>query len=326
MRTDGRLNGMALNGQEGQRGSLVEISTETAAGTVIGDDGIQGGPIYMAFTIIDAGNDRRISYAASTDDRLFAFDADSGSTDDQLTGTDNTDTDPDPPGADILGLDPADTVTGLAFVAGDLYGVTDTGKLLLFDLSGFLDPNDPATATVTVIATLTAPDPLNPTIMVPVPFSGLSKGPTNVETTLLGTAGPYAEMLFATDSLGGLHSFDTAGIFQNILAGGRHSVETGLPGLLGVAFSSLDYNLWHTSGRQDTADGRGIYPTPDGNRGDVHVLGWHRVLFWTRGRCRTAGRPSIQYEQRGLQHVQSARRCARHFDERSVQSCRIRLR
>ncbi len=273
MRTDGRLAGMRLNGGDGERGSLVHISTETAAGTVVGDDGIAGGPVYHAFTIIDAGNDQRISYAVTTDNRLFAFNADTGSTDEQLTGTDNADADPDPPGASILGLDPTDLVTGLAFVAGELYGVTNTGKLILIDLGPPFFVADPSSANATVIATLTMPDPLNPTQMIPIPFSGLSRGPTNVEV------GAYAEMLFATDSLGGLHSLDTAGVFQNILAGGRHSVDTGLPALLGVAFSSLDYNLWHTSGQQDTADGRGIYPTPDGNRGDVHVLGGTGYYF-----------------------------------------------
>jgi hypothetical protein len=262
MRTDGRLIGTALGGNDGQRGSTIEISTVNGAGTVVGDDGVaMPAPAYQAMTVFDTPNGR-ILVKVSEFNLVYSFNADTGTTDVQLTGTDNT----APPAlASLVGQ-----VTGIALIGGTFYGVTDAGEVFTFDrLAG----------AETIITTLMMPDPLNPTQMVPIPFSGLAAGPLNAERTALGQPGPYAEMLFAVDVLGGLHSFDIAGVFQNVLAGGRHSVETGLPLLSGVAFSSLDYNLWHTSGQQDTADGRGIYPTPDGNRGDVHVLGGTGFYF-----------------------------------------------
>ena len=278
MRTDGRLIGMVDGGPTVDPGSTVEINAGDATGTVIGDDGVQGGRIYPGITI--TGNQRRILWAVDTNNQLFLFNADTGATDEDLTGFDND------PGLTLAELDPTSTpgmevyidfteqITGLAFVGPDLFGVTEAGKLVIINpRSPQPPPPDPPPdpeiiyAQVTVVAELMKPDPFDPTAMIPIPFSGLSRGPTNVE------GGAYSQMLFGIDSDGELHAFDTEGVLQNFFAGGFTSVNTGVPAATGVAFASLDYNLWHTTDNRDTDAGRGIYPTPDGNRGDVHVTG-----------------------------------------------------
>ncbi|MEX2142880.1 MAG: NF038122 family metalloprotease [Pirellulales bacterium] len=305
MRSDGRLIGMALGGNEAERGSTIELGIGQNTQTTVGDDAIQDGPVYHAMTVVDAGNNRRIIYAvaAPTPDlpqMFYGFNADSGTTDDNLTGFDNDPGKrlgtlvPNLPVGQIMYEEFTERVTGLALVQGEFYGVTDMGTLIKIDPNAPDEeppadpPPDPAEewAQVTIIATLTKPDLFDPMAMLPIPFSGLSLGPENVEAAFPGALGPYAEMLFATDDDGDIHAFDVDGVLQNVFAGGLPSVSTGLFGLTGLAFSSLDYNLWHITDRRGQDDGRGIYPTPDGVRGDVRVLGgagWHFGLERDKG-------------------------------------------
>ncbi len=118
-------------------------------------------------------------------------------------------------------------------------------------------PAAPIVATV-VQAAIRMPDPTNPTQMINIPFSGLSRGPQNVEN------GAYANRLFATDNLGNLHALELTGTLAPIFSGGKTTVRTGLTALTGLAFSSLDYNLWHTTDRREGDPGHGLQPTSDG--------------------------------------------------------------
>ncbi len=256
MRTDGRLLGMSLGTTPG---STLEIDTGTAGFAVIGDDGIANDPRYQAFTVRDVGNNRRIMYAVSEDNELMVFNADTGTTDDQLTGADN-----DVPLTLSIGMaDFTEVVTGLAYLNGTLYGVTDAGSFISIDLAnlGNDPPPDPAPqivrAQVTVISTLMDPSATPPT---PIPFSGLSLGPRNAE------GGEYAERFFATDADGKIWSLDDAGVLQPLFVDGKLSIETQLPGLSGLAFSSLDFSLWHVTERREGDAGHGLDPTPDGVR------------------------------------------------------------
>jgi hypothetical protein len=105
-----------------------------------------------------------------------------------------------------------------------------------------------------------------PTIPVPVPpdsvdrafidniafgpsFSGLSRGPQNLQD------GFYANTFFATTSDGALYGISGEGIPQTIFDSDQDGVleqrlETSLNGLTGLAFSPLDFNLWHTTFRR----------------------------------------------------------------------------
>ena len=88
-------------------------------------------------------------------------------------------------------------------------------------------------------------------------FSGLTKGPQNLE------GGAFAELLFATDSGGNLHAFDLNGIPQKIFANGEASVSLGVGGANGLAFSTLDENLWHVSSDRNDDFGHGRQPVFD---------------------------------------------------------------
>lgn len=87
----------------------------------------------------------------------------------------------------------------------------------------------------------------------PIQFTGLSAGPPNVEN------GRYARTLFATDSGGTIYAFDENGQPAPIFLNGATKVEVNIPfqgvntgeflffGIEGLAFSSLDSNLWHAT-------------------------------------------------------------------------------
>jgi len=70
-------------------------------------------------------------------------------------------------------------------------------------------------------------------------FSALTAGPRNVEDER------YADMLFATDVQGRLFALDTTGKLQPIFLDGATSIQTGVAEVQGIAFSNIDYNLWH---------------------------------------------------------------------------------
>lgn len=87
-------------------------------------------------------------------------------------------------------------------------------------------------------------------------FQGLALGPENVE------GGLFAQTMFGITEDGEMFAFDTTGDLQPVFVDGRTSVPTGLSSVNGLAFGTLDYNLWHISGRRGGAaaadDGHGV--------------------------------------------------------------------
>lgn len=85
----------------------------------------------------------------------------------------------------------------------------------------------------------------------PVVFTGLTAGPPRVEN------GRYARTLFATDAEGTIYAFDENGQPAPIFLNGATKVTVNTPffgggsgvffGIQGLAFSSLDTNLWHAT-------------------------------------------------------------------------------
>jgi len=147
-------------------------------------------------------------------------------------------------------------VTGLAYVGDQLFGVTSAGDFLsISDTSG-------------VATRLAAP--------LGVSFQGLALGPQNVsEFDALGneTVSRYRNLLFAIANNGDLHAFDTAGIPQMLFDSDGDDVpdsatiNTGLAGITGLAFSPLDFNLWHPTFRRGQADtNHGVQPLFDNSR------------------------------------------------------------
>jgi hypothetical protein len=139
-------------------------------------------------------------------------------------------------------------IQGIAFSGGQLYGVTDAGRLYRIN-----NPNGAATATLI-------------TQFPGVSFSGLTCGPANVEN------GKYANLLFATDFGGRLYAFDTAGNAQTLFANGATSVPTGINGLTGLAFTPFDYNLWHVTNRRQGDAGHGLDPTFDNDENRTSTI------------------------------------------------------
>ncbi len=155
----------------------------------------------------------------------------------------------------IGGSAPGGDITGMAFVGSRLFAVSDTGGLfeILSPASNFAIADYVETATELLTA---GTDFLgNPG---PIQFSGLTAGPPNAE------GGRYADMLFGIDVNGRMYAFDTSGALQPVFVDGQTSVDTGLFNVDGIAFSDLDYNLWHLTTTSDNTPPRG-FPNNDGH-------------------------------------------------------------
>ncbi|NLE39942.1 MAG: hypothetical protein GX621_18135, partial [Pirellulaceae bacterium] len=176
--------------------------------------------------------------------------------------------------------------TGLDFVDGRLYGVTDAGWL--YPIDGYSNtPRDAKvvdkegeteippqwTATNWLIDfSLAEAYDLNTAFELPlIEFSGLSVGPPNVE------GGSYAMTLFATDNAGAIYAFDAEGVPSPVFLDGLATITLGITnpmtgavnpiaGATGVAFSTLDYNLWHITQNRRTDEGHTITVAPDESR------------------------------------------------------------
>ncbi len=164
------------------------------------------------------------------------------------------DTGDTPPGPFIIGgSTPGGLITGMATVGGVTYAVTGEDPLTPGLQGGGLYRVNLFNGSVDLVNTATA--------LAGIDFEGLVAGPLNVE------GGAYANMLFAIDSGGTLHAFDTGGVPQPVFVDGATTVATGASSQ-GLAFSTLDYNLWHTTDQRRGDDGHGIDASFDLSRGE----------------------------------------------------------
>ncbi|WP_417391247.1 Ig-like domain-containing protein [Gimesia sp.] len=154
-------------------------------------------------------------------------------------------------------------VTGMAFDdfnvsvgSTPLLGVTDAGELVSINASTI------DRGALTVINDGTGE------VFAGVEFGGAALGPQN----LYGAA--YSNYVFATTTDGMLIAFDSSGTLQGVFGtavaddgtgGGNESVDASITSH-GIAFSPLDFNLWHTTQRQGTTAGHGINAAPDNSR------------------------------------------------------------
>ncbi len=125
----------------------------------------------------------------------------------------------------IAGAAPGGLITGIAFVGGTMYAVTDTGGL-------FTVTNPGGRGAQAVYIPTSAQD------LQGIDFQALSVGPARTED------GRYSQILFGMDSNGALYAFDTTGQLQPMFVDGQTSVETGLGAVNGIAFSTLEENPW----------------------------------------------------------------------------------
>ncbi len=115
---------------------------------------------------------------------------------------------------------------GMAMVGSRMLAVTDTGGL--FEIRNYAAPESAVANYLESSAELLG-----------IRFSGLTVAPRGLEN------GRFSNLLFGIDSRGGLHAFTTDGELQEVFSNGQSSVNTGIGGANGLAFSSLQENLWH---------------------------------------------------------------------------------
>ena len=184
----------------------------------------------------------------------------------------------DPP-LTTVGQGPGGMITGLAQVNGILYAVDDEGGLYVVNnptsyqqdnqLDNFLTPADTDTAPDVIdgSAPVVGSGPSLTYVttssrdLLGINFTGLTVGPQSTE------GGRYANMLFATSEDGRIYAFNTSGQLQAVFNNGATSVATGITGLRGLAFSPVEENPWHVTGRRGADAGHGINASYDLSRG-----------------------------------------------------------
>ena len=265
MRTDGRLFSRESDHQthpsdDNKAGYTVEVDAGTGVisgfgRTTVGSDNL---PNY------DGNDDSQAmayhEYQNATSggsvinyDLYFTVDGASGS---YLYKANPTNGQADPPDQDggvglrgILAV-PGDT-TGLTFIGNRLFGVTNEGILFETDRNvSFID----------VLADFGTS----------VPFSGLALGPQNLDYDGDGIGGDLANTLFACTSNRWLYAIDTEGnqitLFDTDQDGELESRASIISGATGLAFSPLDFNLWHATEARYADAGHGIETAPDNSR------------------------------------------------------------
>ncbi|HEV3341035.1 MAG TPA: hypothetical protein VG125_11785, partial [Pirellulales bacterium] len=165
----------------------------------------------------------------------------------------------------LTGVAAGETITGMAFLNNLMFAVGNLGHLYTVDIPTF--------ATLTTKANL-----IGNVGGLSLPFSGLSDGPPDVEN------GKYAKMLFTTavdpitgqNDLFAINADSTSATFGQLVPifnGGTPAspvsadrVPLSVGNVASLAFSTLDYNLWHVSDNRKTDPGHGVNVAPDQSR------------------------------------------------------------
>jgi hypothetical protein len=141
------------------------------------------------------------------------------------------------------------TITGIAVqnVAGSpVFAISSTGGLYRVNTTLTANPGNIGT----FVGQVAAP--------AGTVFTGLTAGPRTLQ------GGQYANLLFASTQSGNVFAFNTSGVLQPVFALGATSINTGRIGLNGLAFSTLDYNLFNVSNQRGGDAGHGNPGSPDG--------------------------------------------------------------
>jgi hypothetical protein len=231
------------------------IVTHQTNGTTVQNVGVQ----IRTMAYVQNGTTRQLfgigSYvggtgAAAFTNGLYEFDPNTGAV---VVPPDAANAGPGPTFTPVL-LNPAgvsltEQITGLASIGSTLYAVTNQGGLYIV--------NSPATGAASVQFIGQVKDANGNAIA----FTGLTNGPPDVNN------GAYANDLFGVDANGNLYAFNTSGTLQDIFNNGTSaSVSLGLTNIVSLAFTTLDYNLWHVTDARATDPGHGINSAPDNSR------------------------------------------------------------
>lgn len=135
------------------------------------------------------------------------------------------------------------------------YAVDDSGGLYLFDLFSVVDSSTQLLQT-TFIGDIGTANGLGA-----VDFQGLTFGPADVQVDPITLEGRYENTLFAISSAGELFAFDVNGRPDPIFVDGQTHIPTDAGAFgarpTGLAFGTLDQNLWHVESRNIDDDGVG---------------------------------------------------------------------
>ena len=160
--------------------------------------------------------------------------------------------------AGVLGV-----TAGMAFIGGQLFGVSSGGQFYSISLGG-----GGGGGLSTLIADLSTSG--TSFLLAGEGFSGLALGPQNLQGGPLNTVGFYSNMLFALTTSGRLVALNTLGVPQSIfdsdLDGLADSTSVPTATGTGLAFSPLDVNLWHPTIARGTDVGHGINAPFDNTR------------------------------------------------------------
>ncbi|PQO26036.1 hypothetical protein C5Y96_21535 [Blastopirellula marina] len=168
-------------------------------------------------------------------------------------------------------------VTGVAWVGNNVYAVTNTGGLFLLTTDGNFTPtvgNDEIAADF--ITTLTDSKG------APLTFASLSAGPSRAE----GGNTQYSDVLFGVTTSGDIYAFDGNGAAQFVFHGNRSNISTGLSGINGLQFGTLNENLWNINGIGKDEAGHGITVPVDNSR--TGVSGGSSLYFGNTDKTFTA--------------------------------------
>ncbi|MEO2028598.1 MAG: hypothetical protein ABGZ23_22215, partial [Fuerstiella sp.] len=181
-------------------------------------------------------------------------------------------------------------VTGLVTMDGGIsfYAVDDAGGLYRVDRSGsqtstsvFGGVNNPFFNQISTTLIRNIGADASGVGALNLNFEGLALGPENVENGLL------AQTLFGITNDGDIYAFDTNGDLQPVFVDGQTSVSTGLFGVNGLDFGTLDYNLWHVTSRRGLLgavdDGHGVDVAPFDNSVSLPKPGGSSLYFGFEG-------------------------------------------
>ena len=235
----------------GTFGTLVSRGVATDLGS---NGSVSGGAIAIAFLAEDTAETIAIRTAQAIN--LAAISGITASASGRDVVISNASIDTSPTRVPTLPLKAADLapggdVTGIAVINGVMFAVSDAG--------GLYRVNSP-TETFGAGGGQTGTYVTGSSDLLGIEFTGLTAGPRNLAN------GRFANLLFGTDRQGRIWAFNTQGVLQPVFANGATSINTGLFGINGLSFSTLDYNLWHQSTNRSADAGHGLPATPNGSR------------------------------------------------------------
>jgi len=282
MRPDGVLFGVQSNS-----GTLRRLNSADSSQSAGGDDGIPtfgggtqdfGGMAFRrtpevvsgSYELYVANNRNWDADGANNNNEappaLWRLNADSGGLVDESSAT----------GIQNVGSLPGTgNITGLAFASmasNTLFAVDDNGSVWRANVGGNQGSRGVGAWTQVNLSNITAPFG---------GFTGITLGPQNVED------GAYENILFASGADGNLYAFNQTGVGQVIfdtdgdgVADATSTTGSSTAASTGLAFSPLDFNLWHPTLRRGNDQGHGINTPLDNSRNPgiaTHVLDGHDV-------------------------------------------------